>query len=847
MSYSNLKFCELSRIFFGGKIKYMSLEKYSGLNNVDIAKLQTKYGLNSIEIKNNQNLIWKILAYFKNPIILILLCASFLSGVLGQVQDALIIVIMVLVSILLDFVQEYRASSASAKLSQKLAKVTTVIRDGLKQTIDIKNLVPNDIIFLNIGSIVPADAEVLELDSFQTNESVLSGESFAIEKQVGSSVWAGTNVVAGWAYLRVTKIGLNSSFGKIAKSLKEPEIKNAFAVGVSSFGNLILKVAIIIVSIVTLIILSKAFLSGEQFTEAELLKVFLFAITIGVGLTPELLPVITSLNLARGSLAMNKQGVLVKKLYAIPDFGSMDVLCTDKTGTLTEDKISLIKHIDVAGQESEKVYTLGYYNSHFQSGLKNPLDLAILSHEKADLYSITKLDEIPYDFERKRLSVILQDSGKEPFICTKGQVEEILKICDKYEINGGQIDTLNDQVLANVTEIYHDLSRQGYRVLGVAYRSIEGAETQNIELEQKMILAGLLAFLDPPKLTAKKALDLMEKYGLKIKILTGDNELVTTKVCQEIDLPDLEAMTGTQIDLQSDAELSQSVERIGIFARVNPAQKQRIIKILQQNGHVVGYMGDGINDAPSLKAADVGISVDNAVDIAKESADMILLDKNLENLVLGVIEGRKTFGNTQKYMFMALSSNFGNMLSMIGAVLFLPFLPMLPTQILFNNLLYDISQVGIPMDWVDEEDLATPKKWDLDFIKKFMLVFGPLSTAFDLATFYIMYQILHLDQASFQTVWFMESLATQILVIFVIRTRKIPILESVPGKYLLISALSMLLVGFLVPFSPLNSYFNFVNLSFQVILTIVGLVATYLILAQCLKVWFYRRFQTSSN
>jgi len=538
---------------------------------------------------------------------------------------------------------------------------------------------------------------------------------------------------------------------------------------------------------------------------------------------------------------MNKKGVLVKKLSAIPDFGSMDILCTDKTGTLTEDKISLLKHVDVNGDDSEKVYTLGFYNSYFQSGLKNPLDEAILKHENSDLFKIKKLDEIPYDFRRRRLSIILQDGEKKSFISTKGQPEEIFKICTKYEVNGGEIQDLNPEILAKITEIYHDMSRQGYRVLAVSYRTVSDGEKFNTESEKDMILSGLLAFLDPPKMSAKTALDKMEMYGIKIKILTGDNELVTSKICHDIDVPNMGIVTGDKLDLLSDSELSVLVENNDIFARINPDQKQRIINILRSNGHVVGYMGDGVNDALSLKAADVGISVDNAVDIAKESADIILLQKDLGSLVQGVIEGRKTFGNTQKYMFMALSSNFGNMLSMVGAALFLPFLPMLPTQILFNNLLYDISQIGIPLDWVDQEYIQKPKKWDLDFIKKFMIIFGPISSVFDLMTFYIMHKVLNLSESAFQTAWFMESLATQILVIYIIRTRRIPFIESMPSKYLVLSTFIMLGIGLLTPFSPLAAYFGFSALPVTVLLSILGLVTTYLVLVEVTKRWFYRR------
>lgn len=739
--------------------------KLQGLDGKQVLESRLRHGSNIIETKNSENLFLTLLSYFKSPVILTLLGASALSGFLGEVRDAVIIVVMVLLSIGLDFFQEQRADQAAKKLASTLTRNCDVLRNSIRHNIPVQDIVPGDVLYLAIGDIIPADAKILEFDSFVCNESVLTGESFPSEKKLGDEIFSGTSVMGGWAYAEVVKTGVNTRFGSIATKLSVGETKNSFTIGVDNFGKLILKLTSIIVSSIIIIILAKGWLSGGEFKYAQLLEVFLFSITIAVGLTPELLPVITSLNLARGSLKMNKKGVLVKKLSAIPDFGSMDILCTDKTGTLTEDKISLLKYVDVNGDESEKVYTLGFYNSYFQSGLKNPLDEAILMHENSNLFNIKKLDEIPYDFKRRRLSVILQDGENDPFMSTKGQPEEIFKICTKYEINGGVIENLTDETISKITETYHDMSREGYRVLAVCYRTVTSSEKFDTEDENNMILSGLLAFLDPPKLSAKTALDQMEKYGLKIKILTGDNELVTAKICNDIDVPNMGIVTGDKLDSMSDLELSVLVQKNDIFARVNPNQKQRIINILRSNGHVVGYMGDGVNDALSLKSADVGISVDNAVDIAKESADIILLQKDLGSLVEGVIEGRKTFGNTQKYMFMALSSNFGNMLSMVGAAIFLPFLPMLPTQILFNNLLYDISQIGIPLDTVDKEYIQKPKKWDLNFIKKFMIIFGPLSSLFDFLTFYIMYKVLNLSESAFQTAWFMESLATQILVI----------------------------------------------------------------------------------
>ena len=574
----------------------------------------------------------------------------------------------------------------------------------------------------------------------------------------------------------------------------------------------------------------------------------LFAVALAVGLTPELLPMIITINLSRGAIAMSKKGVIVKRLSAIENFGSMNVLCTDKTGTLTENRIKLILNVDLQGTEDEQVFLFSFLNSHFQTGLKSPLDEAILKYKEIDTSKIQKIDEVPFDFIRRRVSVVVEREGLRFFIA-KGAPEEILKVCSYFELRRGVAD-LTEETRKKIEQKYHDYSAEGLRVLGIAYKRIkEDKAVYSVNDENEMVFLGFVAFLDPPKETAKQSLQMLNKAGIELKVLTGDNELVTRKVCEELGFEVKGVALGNDIANLSDEALTAIVEEANVFCRVNPIQKDRIITLLKRNGHVVGYMGDGINDAPSLKTSDVGISVDNAVDVARESADIILSKNDLTVLAEGVFEGRKTFGNTMKYVMLGVSSNFGNMFSVAGAAIFLTFLPMLPVQILLNNLLYDVSQSTITTDRVDDEYVERPKRWDISYIKRFMLYMGPVSSLFDFLTFFIMLMVFNIpligytthDVSLFQTAWFIESLCSQILVVFIIRTRRKPFWKSKPSKYLVISAVTILAFALILPFTPLGEVFGFVAPPPLFFLTLLFLLGAYLVLAELVKNWFYKR------
>jgi P-type Mg2+ transporter len=833
-----------------------------GLTNQEALEKQKIFGLNQIVSQSKPFWIYQLLKIFSDPVVLILLFTSGLSAFLGEYTSSLIIILMVFLSSGLNFSQEYKSSKAVIVLSQKLIRKCLVIRENIKTKILVDQLVPGDVVFLSTGDIVPADGILIESDNLNLNESTLSGESFPMEKKVLTKIteievkeefeesemlWAGTDVFAGFGYFVVTKTGNNTKLGQIGKSLETSTQKTSFEEEIENFGLFIVRITLSIVAIIFIIILIKSFVENGGFSAKGFLTAFLFSISIVVGLTPEMLPVILSLNMIKGSQAISNKGALVKKLNSIPDFGSMDVLCTDKTGTLTQDKIELVKFLDSEGQTFSKVLDFASLNSFFQSGLKNPLDEAILIVNSEVSQNWQKLKEIPYDFERKRLSVVLENSTEEnkKVLISKGQVEEMLKISDFYEQQKtGKIFILNEKTKENFQKIYYNLSQQGFRVLAVGFKNLNKDEIIDKNQEKNLILLGLLAFLDPPKISAKEALQKINQAGINLKIITGDNEIVTKEVCRQLEIKVEGVSVGQEIEKMSEEDLSNLVKTCNIFARCNPTQKLKIIQTLKKSGHTVGYLGDGINDAPSLKSADVGISVDNAVDIARESADIILLKKDLNILVDAVFEGRKTFANTEKYMMMDLSSNFGNMFSMMIASIFLPFLPMLPIQILFNNFLYDISQVTLPLDSVDKEYLEKPKKWKLISIQKFMLTFGLLSSLFDILTFYIMFKILNLDQTSFQTTWFLESLATQILVIFVIRTRLIPFIQSKPSKWLILSAFGAILTAFLVTILPItNFFFGFQNLNQSVLKIILVIVIIYLFLAEITKQFFYKKFK----
>jgi len=806
-----------------------------GLSEKEATKRSRKYGLNEICKKKKIHPFIKFLSYFKNPLILILLVAAFISGLTGAFKNSIIITGMVFLSIGLNFYQEHKSNKAAEKIAKKLAVRTTVLRDGKKKEILTKYIVPGDVILLSAGNIVPADGVIFEADDFFVNESALTGESFPVEKIFGGKnksglVFSGTNVVSGYCQVLITATGAETEYGKIAKDISTPEEINAFESGIKDFGYLIVKVIIFIVVIIFLI---NGFLGKDLFSS------FVFCIAVAVGVTPELLPMIMSVNMAKGAIKMAKKGVIVKRLNAIPDFGSMDILCTDKTGTLTEDHITLIRHMDVFGNECQTVLRFAYINGFLETGIKSILDKAILDFKDIDTKGITKAYEIPYDFMRKRSSIIFKEK-KEITMVTKGAPEEVFKICSTY-YNNKKNAKLTAAQLKKINALYEKLSSEGLRVLAVATKKAKSSAYTKAD-ETEMTLNGFVAFYDPPKQSAKETIEFMRSHGVEIKILTGDSPLVTKKICEELGIPIKGILLGEDLDSDkmNDDVIAYKAQNANILARLSPSQKEKIISALRKKGFVVGYLGDGINDAPSLKSADVGISVDNAVDVAKETADIILMKKGLQELMEGVLEGRKTFGNTMKYLMMGLSSNFGNMFSMVAAALYLPFFPMLPGQILINNFLYDTSQLAIPSDKVDPEYLKKPKHWDMKFIKNFMIVFGPISSLFDILTFIMLFSVFHLQSTAFQTGWFIESLATQTLVIYIIRTRKIPFLESRPSKYLVGATLGVILIGFILTTGLFNKFFGFSCLPWPVIGSIAGLVFVYLIMVEIMKQIFYK-------
>lgn len=834
--FKNIEIKKLFKIFSTGE---------AGLDDEEAIKRSKLYGLNEIFKKKRISPIIKFLNYFKEPLVLILILAAIISGAVGQYKNFVIILLMVFLSVILNFYQEHKSNKAAEKISKKIALRTAALRSGQKKEIISKYVVPGDIIILSAGDIVPADGKIIKSDDFFVNESSLTGESFPIEKtSVGknnkSILFSGTNVVSGSATMIAIKTGVNTEYGKIAENLSIPDESNAFETGIKNFGYLIIRVIIFLVLAI--------FIINAFFKKNDILNSFIFSIAVAVGIAPELLPMILSVNMAKGSVNMSKKGVLVKRLNAIPDFGSMDILCTDKTGTLTQDRITVVKHLDPYGQDSQNSLKVGFINSYFETGLKSLLDNAILNYKDIDLKGIKKIDEIPYDFIRKRVSIIVE-KNKKRFMATKGAPEEIFKICKYFKINNKK-ELIKKSNLIKFNKLYESLSEQGFRVLAISEKEIISKKRVYSWGEEKdMILTGFIAFYDPPRQSAKETLDFMEKHGIEVKILTGDSPLVAKKICQELGINVIGIVNGEEIDINkmSDDVLANKALNANIFARFSPVQKEKIIAALRKKGKVVGYLGDGINDAPSLKSADVGISVDNAVDVAKETADIILLEKGLKMLMDGVIEGRKIFGNTMKYIMMGLSSNFGNMFSMLAAVIYLPFFPMLPGQILLNNFLYDISQISITTDNVDEEYLSKPKQWNISFIKKFMFVFGPISSVFDILIFYILFSIFNLSSSSFQSGWFIESLATQTLVIYIIRTKKLPFIESRPSKYLIFSTLLIVILGTFITFPFFGHFFGFSPLPLKVFLVIFIVVIIYLLVVELVKHIFYSKILKTSK
>lgn len=815
-----------------------------GLSDAEARERIKTHGPNTLGTGKKHPALIEFLRNFKSPLIIILICISVLSYFLGEGVDAVIVASMVVMSVGLNFFIEHRASKAAAELKSKVAQKATVIRNGKPEIVRVSRIAVGDIVELNAGDMIPADVRIISSKDLYMNQSILTGESFPIEKHhkairtnhpdladFTNIAFAGTSVVTGTARGVVVQTGKHTQLGQIASTVNEEDDANDFTRGIEAFSLLIMRIVIVFVVIIFLV---------NTFIKHDLLQSLMFAIAVAVGLTPEFLPMIMTVNMSRGSIKMANKGAIVKRLTAIPTFGSMNILCTDKTGTLTEDKIKLIKYVDVYGKESETVFKHAYLNSYFQTGITNPMDKAVVDFKKADIHGTRKLDEIPFDFERKRMSVAISSNGKH-YLITKGAPEEILRISDTSNTN--EISKkLTAETRKQILSVYEDLSREGFRVLGVCFKEEPRKKIVfSAHDEKDMSFLGFIAFMDPPKKGVRESIDKLEEMGIEVKVITGDNELVSMKICKEAGITVKGMVLGHEIDGLPNAAVYEKAVQATVFARFSPAQKNRIISILRLHGMVVGYMGDGINDVPSLKAADVGISVANGVDVAKETADIILTNKNLDELADGVIEGRKTFGNTMKYIMMGLSSNFGNMFSVLGAVLFLPFLPMLPIQILLNNFLYDISQITLPFDRVDDDYIKSPKRWDMGRIRNFMFIFGPISSAFDFLSFYILFLIFKNDPASFQTGWFIESLATQTLVIHVVRTRKMPFLQSSASLPLWITTIAVVVFGWVFPFLPIGKFFGFAHLPLQVIGVLATIVAIYLVCVEIGKWIFYHQ------
>ncbi len=823
---------------------------HSGLSSGNAAARLAQFGANRLHPAKTRAVWVQFLLRFRSPLVLVLLVAAGISALTADVTGALIIGVIVLMSVTLDFVQEYRAERVAQALAAQVAVMATALRDGRATQVRVADLVPGDVVLLSAGDLIPADGRVVEADDFFVNQAQLTGEPYPVEKRAAGggaraasdsweldsedTVFMGSTVVSGSARVQLGRTGGITSLGQIADSLALEAPPTAFELGTRRFGMLILRLTVLLV-LFTLIV-NLAF-------HRALIESFLFAVALAVGLTPELLPMVVSVTLARGALRMSALKVIVKRPSAIQDMGAMDVLCTDKTGTLTEARIRLERHVDAQGRDSARVLELAYLNSYFETGLKSPLDDAILKHEEIDVSDWRKIDEVPFDFERRRVSVLVERMHSDAAtrtLAVKGAPEDVLRLCTHYESEAGELLPLDDAARARIDALFISLGEDGFRVLGIAWREVAADHPHAVlSDESALVFAGFAGFLDPPKASAAQALAALRDSGVAVKIVTGDNEQVTRHVCAQLGVPVTGVLLGHEIGAMNDEALRVRVEPVNLFCRVTPEQKNRVILALKARGHVVGYLGDGINDAPSLHTADVGISVADAVDVAKQAAAMILLEPDLGVLHAGIVEGRRTFGNVMKYIMMATSSNFGNMFSMAAATLFLPFLPMLPLQILLNNLLYDVSEIPLPLDHVDDEDLAHPARWDMGFIRNFMLTIGPISSLFDFLTFYLLIHLFNAHEGLFRTGWFVESLATQVLVIFVIRTRRAP-WRSRAHVGLVVTSLSAVVLAMLLPFTPLAPYLGFAPLPAMFFGLLAALLVAYLVMVQEAKQWFYR-------
>lgn len=814
----------------------------NGLSSGEALSRLEIYGPNIIDSNNKTSTFRLLLSQFKNSIILLLIFATGLSLFLGNFNDAIIIFIIIFISTILGFLQERRASNIIKKLLEMVQLKTSVIRNGNRLSISTTQIVPGDLVVLNAGSGIPADCIILESKDLFVNESTLTGESYPVEKsqqilpletplhERTNCIFMDTHIVSGIVKAVVVNTGKRSEIGKLSQHIKTMPPETEFEQGVRKFSFLLVEVTIILVSFIFLI---------NVYFERPVLDSFLFALALSIGLTPQLLPAIISINLSHGAKRMALKKVIVKKLASIENLGSMNILCSDKTGTLTEGNIKLKFALDTEGRVNDKVLFYAYLNSTFESGFINPIDDAIRSSKEFDLSAYKKLDEIPYDFVRKRISVLVSYKTNANIMITKGAVKNILNICSKVEVTGEKIIEL--AVLKDsLQKKFEELSLQGLRILGLAYRNDVDISIINKNYERDMIFLGFLVFFDPIKPGIVESIKKLKKLKVSLKIISGDNLYVTSHLGKEIGLiSKSEILTGSEISHMTPESLTRKVRKVNIFAEIEPAQKEQIILALRKSGNIVGYLGDGVNDAAAIHSADVGISVDKSTDVLKETADIVLLEKDISVLIDGIMEGRRTFANTMKYVFMATSANFGNMFSMAGVSLFLTFLPLLPKQILLTNLMTDFPEMTISTDNVDKEIIQVPRHWDLKFIRKFMLVFGFLSTFFDFLTFIVILNILHANIEQFRTTWFMESVISASLVVLIIRSKK-PLVKSTPGKFLLITTLIVNIFVLAIPLTPVGPIFGFVVIPLTFYLSIGIIVLVYVLMAEVTKWIFYR-------
>ncbi len=825
----------------------------NGLSIVDIDDLLDEYGKNIIDFEENHTILSKIKDAIINPFNIVLIIVAIITFITDVViatekdyATFFLIIGTVIISAIISLVQETKSDNAAKQLKSLITNKIDVIRDEVPYEVNVEDIVPGDIVKLSSGDMIPGDVRFLEAKDLFIDQASLTGESNPVEKftsikndgaitDISNIGFMGTNVVSGSSTAIVLATGADTYFGSMAKSLHSVNEKNSFEKGIDNVSKLLIKFMVVMLPII---------LAINIFTKGDLWSSLIFAITIAVGLTPEMLPVIMTSTMAKGAVEMSKKKTIVKRLSAIQTFGEMNILCTDKTGTLTEDEIVLEKYMDTSGNENIRILRHAFLNSYFQTGLKNLIDVAIISRAEKEKLNILKAkyvreDEIPFDFTRRRMSVVLRDDNGKRQLITKGAVDEIMSICSFIDIDGEAIP-LTEELREKAYKVYEKNNDDGLRVLAIAQKNeIHGIETFGVGDETNMVLIGFVAFLDPPKASARQAIEALKNHGVDTVVLTGDSEGVALNVCKKVGIKVAGRLNGKQIEKMTDEELKEKVKDCHLYSKLSPLQKQRIVRIYQENGNTVGYMGDGINDSPPLKQADVGISVDTAVDIAKETADIILLEKDLNVLEEGVVNGRKTFTNVLKYIKMATSGNFGNMVSVIIASIFLPFLPLLPIHILIQNLLCDFAQIGMPFDNVDKEYLEKPKKWDTKGIKNFMFAFGTISVALDVACFAVLWFIFKLNTPEkavlFQTGWFAFGIISQTIIIHMIRTHKVPFIQSKSSKELLISTFAITLVTLIIAFSDIAGIFDLNKLPYSYMGWIVGLVLVYIIFIQVFK------------